>query len=305
MTLLTTLGFRPQKRKNMVTPTHIGYSDISIVIPVRNNQRGIDLFLSEFMKTHTIAMYPKEIIVVDNNSQIPVVLPDVVYNSELNITLLYCSQLGPACARNMGIQYARSQWILFTDSDCIPSSTFLSGYFNAMNGAIGYAGSVRAWGKDMLSLYYETQEILLPTKGYDDERSYPEYIITANALIWRAAIEDINGFNETISIAAGEDIDMGFRLREIGDLSYALNAWVYHNFDDGLLGFIKRFVRYGRGNKIISNLYDLDLMPRVFPAKKLSFVNNLFAKIQYLSLFWGYTSSPMHNVIQNASTDVL
>ena len=288
MTLLSVLGFQPQKRKSMIAPTNISYSDISIVIPVRNNQKGINLFLSEFLRTHIVAMYPKEIIIVDNDSETPVILPNEVHNCVLNVVLLHCTRQGPACARNMGMQHACSAWILFTDSDCIPSPTFLNGYFTAMSGSIGYSGNVKAWGKDVLSSYYETQEILLPTKGYDDEKSYPEYVITANALLWKAALEEINGFNETISIAAGEDIDVGFRLREIGDLAYAPYACVYHNFDDGFLGFIKRFIRYGRGNKIISNLYNLDLKPKLFSAKKLSFFNIFLAKLQYICLSYGY-----------------
>jgi hypothetical protein len=31
------------------------------------------------------------------------------------------------------------------------------------------------------------------------------------ALVWKQAFADIGGFNETIAIAAGEDIDLGFR----------------------------------------------------------------------------------------------
>ena len=81
---------------------------------------------------------------------------------------------------------------------------------------------------------------------------------------------------------------LGFRLREIGYLSYAPEACVYHNFDDGLLGFIKRFVRYGRGNKIISTLYGLDLTPKVFSAKRPSLFNDILAKMQYVCLAWGY-----------------
>lgn len=60
----------------------------------------------------------------------------------------------------MGIQHASTEWVLFSDSDCLPSSTFLTGYFAAMNGALGYAGAVRAWGTDPVSQYYESQGIL-------------------------------------------------------------------------------------------------------------------------------------------------
>jgi len=288
VTLLSALGFQPRKREEMIAPTSISCPDISIVLPVKNNQKGITLFLSEFLKTHSPAFYPREIIIVDNASQPPIIIPKALAERGLSITILHCDAPGPACARNVGIQHAQSEWILFTDSDCVPSPTFLSGYIVAMNGSVGYAGQVKAWGKDRLSQYYESQYILIPPTLDEDWITRPEYIITANALVWQTALRAIGGFNEIITIAAGEDIDLGFRLREVGSLSYAPIACVYHNFNDGLLGFIRRFVRYGKGNKIISQLYTLDLTPRKFQAKHSSVCDWILSRIQYACLAWGY-----------------
>jgi glycosyltransferase involved in cell wall biosynthesis len=288
MTLLTIPRFQPHKRNVMIARISIDFSDISVILPVKNNQKGINLFLSEFLKTHTPAMYPREIIIVDNSSRPPIIIPQEFSNDELRIALLSCSTPGPASARNLGIQVACGKWILFTDSDCIPSFSFLEGYFATMNGSIGYAGKVKSWGKDRLSQYYESQEILAPSSVVEDGEIRPEYLITANALVWKQALEYIEGFNYSILLAAGEDIDLGFRLREIGTLAYADTACVYHNFDDGFLGFMKRFIRYGRGNKIISRLYDLDLTPKIFEAKKPLFLNRILSRIQYVCLFWGY-----------------
>ncbi len=288
MTLLSTLGFQPRKSKELIAPIHIGFADISIILPVKNNQRGITLFLSEFLKTHLPTRYPREIIIVDNDSQLPISIPVEFVNYGLTITLLRSSAQGPACARNLGILHSQTEWVLFMDSDCIPSQNFLLGYFDGMNGSIGYAGTVKAWGKDRLSRYYESQEVLFAPPMYEDGVRRPEYVITANTLIWRPALEAIGGFDESITIAAGEDIDLGLRLREIGNLSFAPAACVYHNFDDGLVGFIRRFLRYGKGNKIISRLYHVDLTPRIFKAKHPSVFNWIFSLIQYLCLYWGY-----------------
>jgi glycosyltransferase involved in cell wall biosynthesis len=147
MTLLSTLGLQTRKRKVLISPTSIGFSDISVIIPVKDNQKGVKLFLSEFLKTHPPAWFPREIIIVDNNSKPPVSIPKEYVHDGLNITVLRCSSPGPACARNLGIQYAQAEWVLFTDSDCIPSPSFLLGYFQAMNGSVGYDGTVKAWGE--------------------------------------------------------------------------------------------------------------------------------------------------------------
>ncbi len=189
MTLLNIGGFQPQKRGEMTAPLSLHFSNISIIIPVKNNQKGINLFLAGFLKTHTSDMYPGEIIIVDNNSQPKIIIPEAFVDHDLKIHLLHCSGTGPACARNVGIHHARGSWVLFTDSDCIPSPSFIEGYLTAMNGSVGYAGNVKAWGNDPLSRYYESQEILLPPTIVEDGHILPEYLVTANALVWKKALE--------------------------------------------------------------------------------------------------------------------
>ena len=277
----------------MHAPNCINSLDISIVLPVKDNQQGVILFLSEFLRTHTPDLYPREIIIIDNNSWPPITIPPELLMNGLSITLLHCSRQGPASARNLGIQHARTEWIAFTDSDCMPCSTFLSGYFTAMNGSVGYAGNVKAWGRDRWSRYYESQEILMPPSTDEDGKIRPAYVITANALVWKTALEAIGGFNETIEIAAGEDIDLGFRLREIGTLSYATATCIYHNFNGGICSFVRRFVRYGKGNKHISRLHALDLTPKIFSAKESSVFNLLLSRMQYVCLSWGYRTKDL------------
>ena len=292
MTLLSRPDFQPQQMTWLRAPHYVSSREISIVIPVKDNHLGIARFLAELLRTHPPARYPREVIIVDNNSRPPLVIPPELLEGDLSVTLLHCPQPGPASARNLGIQHTHSEWILFSDSDCVPSPTFLSGYFPAMNGSVGYAGTVKAWGKDRWSRYYESQEILTPLSAYDEEGTrWPEYLITANALVWKPALEKAGGFNETFETAAGEDIDLGFRLRAIGSLSYAPTACVYHQFQTGLPSFISRFVRYGRGNKRISKLYGLDLTPKIFEARHPSAFNWHLSRIQYMSLAWGYKIS--------------
>ena len=289
MTLISNLGFQPQKKANFTAPVLIQASDISIVIPIRNNQAGIERFLAEFLKTQPPELYPREILIVDNHSTPEITIPQQLY--ALPVRLLNCSKIGPAAARNVGIQSATGEWILFTDSDCIPSQSFISGYLEAMNGSLGYAGNVKAWGNDYLSRYYQSQEILVPLKVIEATgKMRPEYLITANALVWKKALKFIGGFDETIRIAAGEDIDLGFRLLEIGNLSYAFNSVIYHNFEDGFRGFVSRFIRYGKGNRIVNRKYGIDLMPKPFRAACHNSLNQHLAALQYICLVWGYVT---------------
>ena len=288
MTLISRLKFRTIQLDKIETPKKATTKDISIVIPVKNNQKGIDKYLKTFFISHVKDNFPKEIIVVDNDS-VPAIKIQEEYKKYGIVKLLHCTRVGPASARNEGWKKAKGNWILFNDSDCIPSERLLLGYIEELNGAIAYAGNVKSYGTDRLSKYYESQEILIPLKIYDNNKiATPQYLITANALVWRKGLEKIGGFNENIKIASGEDIDLGLRVSQIGRLSYAFESIVYHNFDDGLKGFFRRFRRYGKGNKIIQELYQTDTKPRPFVANDNKLINNVFAKLQYLALLYGY-----------------
>lgn len=132
------------------------------------------------------------------------------------------------------------------DSDCLPTETWINGYRRALNGSVAYAGTVRTATFDPISRYYDSQAILHPLPPWKDGEEHPNYIVTANALVWRAALAQAGGFDESFPSAAGEDIDMGLRLWEVGPLAYAPAAQVHHAFEPDLPNFIRRFLRYGR-----------------------------------------------------------
>lgn len=289
MTSLSCIHFVPCKRLNIQSPTDFDYQDISIVIPVRNNQLGIDNFFKAFLNTQAQANYPREIIVVDNNSSPPIFIREEHKFSSLTIHLLTCNKIGPASARNLGLKHSTGNWIIFTDSDCVPTESFLTGYKLALNGAVGYAGNIQALGNDNLSRYYQAQGILIPPPVEDEPGILrPYYLVTANTLIWKPALELIGGFDEHMPIAAGEDIDLGFRLREIGNLCYATRSLIAHDFGAGYINFIQRFCRYGQGNRLVALKHDIDLKPQLFkPALPTTF-HRFLSAIQYLSLLHGY-----------------
>lgn len=289
MTSLSRTQFVPCKKLNIQSPLDFDYQDISIIIPVKNNQLGIDNFFKGFLNTQSQANYPREIIVVDNNSEPPISIPEEHKLSGLTIRLLKCNQIGPASARNLGLKHSTGNWIVFTDSDCIPTESFLTGYKSALNGSVGYAGNIQALGNDNLSKYYQAQRILIPPTVEDEAGILrPYYLITANTLILKPALELIGGFDEHIPIAAGEDIDLGFRLREIGELSYSTRSLVYHDFGAGYISFIQRFFRYGQGNRLVALKHDIDLKPQPFKPAKSTIFNRFLATVQHLSLLHGY-----------------
>ena len=106
--------------------------------------------------------------------------------------------------------------------------------------------------------------------------------------MWRAALAEIGGFDEHFPSAAGEDIDLGLRRWSVGPLSYAPVAQVLHTFEPRLRAFMRRFVRYGRGNRRLAARYQVDLAPHPFVPRNPSPINWLLASTQFLALWWGY-----------------
>ena len=195
----------------------IDLRDVSIIIPVRNNQDGINCFLEAFFTTHAPAEWPKEIIVVDNNSAIALKLDERYLRRGLPIRVFSCMKKGPAAARNFGVRASAGEWLLFCDSDCVPTASLLTGYLNSAKQAIAYAGQVKGLPTAYLSKFYDDEETLIPyCKLSSAGTLLPLYVITANALVWRKAFEDCGGFDESFAEAGGEDVDLGRRLWQIG-----------------------------------------------------------------------------------------
>ncbi len=265
-------------------------SQISIVIPVKDNQLGIDKLLSTFFLTQQVKNYPLEIIIVDNNSSISTFVQDQFNGFEVKIHLLHCSKLGPAAARNVGANFASGEWLLFVDSDCIPTESMIEGYLCEENTAIAFQGCIGALGSDYVSKYYESQQIHRPPSIQDENGNIiPKYLVTANIMVKKSAFESIGGFNESYSFA-GEDIDFGSRLSSGGNLAYAPESKVLHNFDDGFWGLVIRFIKYGKGNRLVQKKLKIPLYPLPFTAKnKRVWVNHLLAIVQWLCLLLGFT----------------
>jgi glycosyltransferase involved in cell wall biosynthesis len=286
MTAIARTGYKPVRKKTIFSPKSFSPQDVSIVMPVKDNLEGVQRFVSELLSCLSPGQLPGELVVVDNNSATPV---ELTTHESLQIVVIRCQKRGPAAARNRGVAHAKGKWILFCDSDCIPTADLLQGYQPHLDGSVGYAGWVRAKDKDLLSQYYDSQEILIPPHSPGMVEHRPEYLITCNALVWREAFEGIGGFNEDFPKAAGEDVDLGYRLREVGTLAYAEGSMIIHDFGDGLDGFLHRFKRYGEGNCHLQQLYpEVQLMPTPFEPNVKSITNFALAKLQYEAMLEGW-----------------
>ncbi|NJN16986.1 MAG: glycosyltransferase [Oscillochloris sp.] len=126
---------------------------------------------------------------------------------------------GPAVARNLGWQQARSPCIAFTDDDCIPAPHWLAAGLEALNtGADGVAGRVHVPVPECPTDYERN------CGGLNDSR-----FVTASCFYRRAALAAVGGFDERFAMAWREDSDLFFNLLVNGhSLIDAPEALVLH-----------------------------------------------------------------------------
>jgi glycosyltransferase involved in cell wall biosynthesis len=156
---------------------------------------------------------------------------------------------GPAHARNQGWRATRADFIAFTDDDCEPEPDWLAQLVQELSHApadvAGVGGRVLAAGDGLVSRYMSYHRILEPPAS----RSY---LVTANCLYRRSALDEVGGFNPRIKSAGGEDPGLSFSLRDRGyRFGFTEQAVVRHHFREGLLEFARTFYRYGKGYRLV------------------------------------------------------
>ena len=258
-------------------------SDISIIIPVKNNQNGIDMLLNSFIDSlKEEKLLPKEIIIVDNNSNPEIFLPEITKQFSIPIKLEKCYKKGPAAARNLGANLAKGNWLFFTDSDCLFTESTLLAYFNLTKDSNVLVGKVIPLKNDKISNFYKAINLLNPTFNKDNEA---QFIITANCLINKVEFFNVGGFDEYFKCASGEDIDLGIRLRKKNTILYVEKSVVHHCYNDNIIKMYKRFFRYGKTIRKLEIKHNFNIdINALFPKKTNTFLFYIFKLIAKIAL---------------------
>lgn len=204
------------------------------------------------------------------------------------------SNLGPAVARNLGVALLTTKqvdWLHFADTGCERSPDFfaaLSAHSHTLSrGHIAIAapvhGVVDSPATTPINHYMTVEQILYPPR-LDGE---VQAIVTANATVYRTAFGAAGGFDPTYPFAAGEDLDLGLRLRSFGRISWAPEAMVWHRFEESRDDFERRFERYGAGNAHLEYRWQLSSM-RAQPFVALEPALQPFADLQVAAMQRGY-----------------
>lgn len=198
--------------------------DLSVIAPVFE---GWDIIwrLFQALEAQTFAKDRYEVIMVDNGSTfIPEAIPSFV-------KLLKCEKPGSYAARNIGIDSARGELLVFTDADCVPINTWLEDIWNAYTETKGkalLAGSVevKSFEREKDANIWELYDsyLGLPQERFVKKRGYA---VTANVAVPRSAFDDVGMFDS--ARFSGGDAEFCQRAVAGGyELQYLESARVFH-----------------------------------------------------------------------------
>ncbi|MCB8924443.1 MAG: glycosyltransferase [Ardenticatenaceae bacterium] len=131
-----------------------------------------------------------------------------------------------AKARNIGIQHAKHELLLFLDSDCLPEPTWLDEHLRLQaQGHPVVGGGVLPEGTNYWSLSYNLTLFheFFSTNAEGEKR----YLPTLNLSVQKKVIDEVGLLNEELS--RGQDIEWTTRMKEAGFMPYfAPQAVILH-----------------------------------------------------------------------------
>jgi GT2 family glycosyltransferase len=221
----------------------------SVIVPTRNRPQALAACLQSF----TQLAYPAgawELIVVNDGGEGSFTAVSPHLHQLLPLKLITTPQAGPAAARNRGAAEARFDHLAFTDDDCCVTPDWLHQFADgfAQTGCDGLGGG---WGNPQPenSAMRASQFLIEFMYGYMRDAADNNLMLVSNNVAYRRGVfTAVGGFNESFPLAAGEDMELGYRLVAQG---YRQRYWpaaqVWHHHNLSRWGHIRQQFRYGRG----------------------------------------------------------
>ena len=184
----------------------------SVVIPTYNRKPILEKCLRALeQQQSSISGY--EVIVVDDGST-DGTLEWLTDSAFPHVRSLAQDHQGPAAARNLGVQAAQGDTIIFIDSDLIVTPFFLQAHADAL------VAGAKKLGSDRLFTYgwvINTCNFDAPTsEAYKLTDFSAAYFATGNVAISRKWLELAGLFDPRFQLYGWEDLELGVRLKKLG-----------------------------------------------------------------------------------------
>lgn len=189
----------------------------SIVIPTYNRQPILEKCLraleNQRLSDRTVENY--EVVVVDDGSTDGTLNWLKIHQAEFPHVVSYeQNHQGPSAARNLGVQQAKGDTIIFIDSDLVVTEQFLQSHATALT------TEEKALNSDRLFTY----GAVINTCNFENPTAEPykitdfsaAYFATGNVAIAKKWLEQAGLFDTRFQLYGWEDLELGVRLKELG-----------------------------------------------------------------------------------------
>ncbi|MCC2321244.1 glycosyltransferase [Cellulomonas xiejunii] len=235
---------------------------ISVVVPVKGRVPLMRAQLASLRTAMEHSPEPAEVVVVDDSE------PD-----DAEAHRVSCRELGAryvpgprhvGAKRNLGVDQARYDLILFTDSDCRVSPDVLKRHVTTLRDADSTVGGVS--GPTFVD-HGRTRggRIMRWSRLINDDLERPgraakvTWATTTNLVVRREVFEEVGGFpSESLDIVGGEDCDLGIKITDAG---YTIvcdpDAVVLHDhaITESLATAARRLHGYGRSEQWVCSVH--------------------------------------------------
>lgn len=213
----------------------------SVVIPAKNAEKTIAACLEAVLHQDGMKFLEDyEVILVDDGSTDDTA---EIAKSFEGVRVISQENAGPASARNRGANEARGEILVFTDSDCVPHSSWLKTLLERFVDpeVVGVKGAYSTNSVEPVPRFVQIEY------EYKYERlkhqKWIDFIDTYSAAYRRNVFIENGGFDTVFPIPSVEDQEFSFRLARKGyRLVFEPSALVSHNHDKNLREyFVRKF----------------------------------------------------------------
>ncbi len=195
--------------------------EISVIVPFHGDSAALGSCLSALGK-QTVRARMQIVLSVDG----PDCPEGVSHLTDLIVT--NSERLGPAVARNRGWRASEGEFVLFTDSDCVPAPDWAEKMTAPLKQGWEASKGVYTRGGERLIQrlaqveFMERYLILKKARRITIADTY-------SAGFARSALERVGGFDESFPVPDHEDVDLSWRvIRSGGKICFVADAGVTH-----------------------------------------------------------------------------
>lgn len=214
---------------------------VAVIIPTLNEEQYIGRCLESLAQLD----YSKDqiqIYIVDNGSSDQT----VKIASSFNVNIINAAKKTIAYSRNIGAFNTKSDLIAFLDADCLPAPWWIkeavSHFFSTNVVAVGSYPSVLESESNELQKTWAN----LCRRSNKEIRNV-DWLPSANFIVKSKIFRLIDGFNDLL--ATCEDVDLGYRLKDYGEIIYDPKILVYHLREPKtFMEFFKKEIWHAKNN---------------------------------------------------------